>query len=273
VRLDDQGSFISVDGEYRVKNVKVGGVPLDPAKTYTLASHNYMLKNGGDGFSMFKDNKLLQDEVMLDNQVLITYIVEELKGVVGDDYKNIYGQGRIKVVPFADLVPTAWYSDSVMYVYTNGIMNGMSLSAFKPDSDLTHSMFITMLYRLAGSPETESDEVTWYSDAVIWAADNGIIPDNVSFKPASALTREEMAGYLYRYIRSTGGGFEGAWMFNLEYTDKAAISEEYLEAVSYLTMNNVFTGSSFNPDSIASRAMGAAVLQRFAAIQAATVAK
>ena len=90
--------FQGVEGERRVKNVKVGGVPIDVNKTYVLASHNYMLKNSGDGFSMFKGAKVLRDEVMIDNQVLINYITGSLGGVVGEEYAEPYGEGRIVIV-------------------------------------------------------------------------------------------------------------------------------------------------------------------------------
>ena len=95
---DDKGGFTGVTGEYRVKNVKVGGEDLDLERTYTLASHNYMLKSGGDGINMFTDNKVLQDEVKLDNQVLIDYIVDTLGGVVDEQYAEPYGEGRIVAV-------------------------------------------------------------------------------------------------------------------------------------------------------------------------------
>ena len=97
-KADENTMFAGVEGEYRVKNVMVGGEPLDLEKTYTLASHNYMLKNGGDGYSMFGGCKLLQDEVMLDNQVLINYITGSLGGVVGEEYAEPYGEGRIVIV-------------------------------------------------------------------------------------------------------------------------------------------------------------------------------
>lgn len=95
VKLDDNGMFVGVDGEYRVKNVMVGEEPLDPEKTYTVASHNYMLKNGGDGMNMFMECEILLDEVMLDNQALIEYLKTGLNGVVGEQYKEPYGEGRI----------------------------------------------------------------------------------------------------------------------------------------------------------------------------------
>ena len=93
---DDQGMFVKVDGPYRVTEVIIGTEPLDVNKTYTLASHNYLLKSQGGGFSMFKDVPLLKDCVMIDNQTLIDYIVEELDGVVGESYAK--PAGRLTIV-------------------------------------------------------------------------------------------------------------------------------------------------------------------------------
>lgn len=95
VKLDENGMFQGVDGEYRVSNVMIGGEALDPEKTYTVASHNYLLKNAGDGMNMFQGDKLVLEDIMLDNQVLITYITEGLGGVVGEEYADPYGQERI----------------------------------------------------------------------------------------------------------------------------------------------------------------------------------
>jgi len=85
--------------ERRVRNVLVGGEPLDPEKTYTLASTDYVLMNNGDGYTMFDGCKVLQKSVKLDNQVLIDYITQSLGGVVGEEYANPYGEGRIVTVP------------------------------------------------------------------------------------------------------------------------------------------------------------------------------
>lgn len=104
VVVDDKGAFVEVKGERRVKDVmvldKATGkyVPIEKDKTYKLASHNYMLKSGGDGINMFMDNKLLADEVLIDNQVLIKYITEALGGTVGKEYSNPYGNGTITVL-------------------------------------------------------------------------------------------------------------------------------------------------------------------------------
>ena len=98
VTFDEDKMFTGVEGERRVRDVMIGDEPLDPERTYTLASHNYKLKSSGDGYSMFADNTLLLDSVMIDNQVLINYIVDNLGGVVGEDYADPYGQGRITII-------------------------------------------------------------------------------------------------------------------------------------------------------------------------------
>ena len=94
VVMNDEKEFVKVDGQYRVTDVMVNGQPLDVEKTYTLASHNYMLKDGGDGFVMFKTDKLLKDCVMIDNAVLINYIVDELGGTVTAEQ---YGQSADRI--------------------------------------------------------------------------------------------------------------------------------------------------------------------------------
>ncbi len=103
VKKDDQGMFISVDGKYRVSNIKVLNKKtgkyekLNLKKTYTVAGLSYTMKSCGDGFTMFKDNKYTKDEIVVDNQVLVDYLKNNLKGVVSSDYKNPAGQGRIKI--------------------------------------------------------------------------------------------------------------------------------------------------------------------------------
>lgn len=101
VVLSDKMEFIRVDGLRRVKHVEIGGQPLEPGKTYRLATHDYMLKNGGDGYTMFKECPIIRDEVMLDNQALIRYIGEQLGGTVGEAYAAPGGQGRITILSAA----------------------------------------------------------------------------------------------------------------------------------------------------------------------------
>ena len=99
-RFNENKEFVKLEGEHRVTDVKVNGEPLDVNKTYTLGGHNYMLINGGDGYTVFKGSKILAQEVAIDNEVLIKYITGTLNGVVAADsiYANPTGAGRIKIV-------------------------------------------------------------------------------------------------------------------------------------------------------------------------------
>ena len=97
-KSDENSMFAGIEGERRVQNVLVDGKPIDPEATYTLASHDYMLLNNGDGYTMFDGAPLLQDRVKLDNQVLIDYITETLEGVIGEKYEDLTGEGRIVIV-------------------------------------------------------------------------------------------------------------------------------------------------------------------------------
>ena len=97
VVLDEKGNFINVAGAYRVENIMVGDAPLDLAKQYTVASHNYMLLNAGDGMTMFQDATMLKDRIATDVDVLYEYINKNLNGTVGAEYSNPRGQGRITI--------------------------------------------------------------------------------------------------------------------------------------------------------------------------------
>ena len=91
VVLDEKNNFVKVDGEYRVSNIKVNGADLDLNKKYTVASHDYMLINGGDGYTMFKGTKVLKSRVLPD----VDLFVEYLKSEGTEKYANPYGEGRI----------------------------------------------------------------------------------------------------------------------------------------------------------------------------------
>ncbi len=101
VKTDDKGMFLGVDGKYRVSNIKVLNKEtgkyekLDLKKTYTLAGINYTLKQCGDGFTMFEGSKVIVDDIAVDSEILTTYITDYLGGKIGDQYKDLYGEGRI----------------------------------------------------------------------------------------------------------------------------------------------------------------------------------
>ena len=100
VKTDEQGNFLSCGDGRRVKDVMVlekdgSYTALIPDRNYTVASHNYLIKQGGDGLNMFMDNELTIDEGMTDYEILMTYLTDVLNGTVGDAYA--LPQGRIEI--------------------------------------------------------------------------------------------------------------------------------------------------------------------------------
>ncbi len=98
--MTDENSMCSGigDGERRVKNVTVGGEPIDPEKTYTVGGTAYILIDNGDGVTAYNGCTVLRENIEPDYQALINYITNTLGGTVGEEYADPYGQGRITIV-------------------------------------------------------------------------------------------------------------------------------------------------------------------------------
>ena len=119
---------------------------------------------------------------------------------LGEDPKPTYSD-------FTDLDPNGWYHDGINYMIENGMMNGVGNGMFEPNGSVTRAMLVTILYRQAGSPKVTGDNPfedvaagKYYTDAVIWAFQNGIVNGTTptTFEPEEPVTREQIATILYR---------------------------------------------------------------------------
>ncbi|MCL6557921.1 MAG: S-layer homology domain-containing protein, partial [Firmicutes bacterium] len=183
--------------------------------------------------------------------------------------------------PFGDVKPGDWFFDDVGFVYTSGLMSGTGTEPplFSPDKPMSRAMLVTVLYRLAGSPDTSGlsnaftdvPEGSWYSSAVAWAAANGItggVGDS-RFAPDDNVTREQAAAILLRYARFIGKGPAGEATGGTDFADKDKISDWALEGAVWCSMMGVITGKPgdngmlFDPQQNATRAQLAAMLHRF----------
>ena len=100
VIFDENGMFIEVKGDRRVKDIMIMNdegeyEPIDLKGEYTLASHNYLLKEQGSGATFFDDNEFIIDEGMTDYQMLILYLTEYLNGDLASKYSDV--EGRITI--------------------------------------------------------------------------------------------------------------------------------------------------------------------------------
>ncbi len=134
---------------------------------------------------------------------------------------------------FDDVPSSGWKYDNVKYVYEQGVMNGISgTNSFNPDGKLTRAMFATVLYRMAGEPNVSfsnkfTDVVSgkYYSDAVIWAYQQGIVSGfgDGSYGVDNSITREQIAKMLCEFGRTQGYDMSTAASLN-EFTDASVVN-------------------------------------------------
>lgn len=177
---------------------------------------------------------------------------------------------------FTDLDADAWYHEGVDYALTNGLMNGVGGGRFEPDGQLTRAQLVTVLYRAAGEPDTGKQvnpftdvaDDAWYTKAVIWAANNGIVNGVAknTFAPDDSITREQIAAMLYRYA-----GAEAAKEDKLSaFPDVAKVSDWAKEALNWAVASGLINGvadangtASLEPQATATRAQIATILMRW----------
>lgn len=115
--------------------------------------------------------------------------------------------------PFVDVSSDAWYYESVEYCRKNGLMEGIGNGYFAPMMRTSRAMVAATLYRMSGSPAVEGEnpftdvlEDAWYTDAVVWASQNGIVKGygGGKFGPDNSVTREQLVTMLHRYAVING---------------------------------------------------------------------
>jgi hypothetical protein len=150
-------------------------------------------------------------------------------------------------------------------------MNGTGSTTFEPNGSATRAMVVTMLWRLAGEPETDYalnftdvPEDIWYTEAVRWAASEGIVTgyDEKTFAPENLVTREQLASILYRYAQSESAADGELSAF----TDAGDVSDWALDAMRWAVGTGILNGmgeGTLNPQGNATRAQVAAMFGRF----------
>lgn len=180
--------------------------------------------------------------------------------------------------PFSDVSQNAWYYSAVAYVSQNGLFTGTSVNTFRPDTTMTRGMLVTVLYRLAKASEQASlpfpdvPSNMYYTEAVGWASDNGIVNgyQNGQFGPDDPITREQLATILQRYAKFAGQDVSQTQ--NLSgFSDESRISPWARDALGWAVARKLIQGKGNNrldPTGLATRAEVAAILMRFAEFSA-----
>lgn len=178
---------------------------------------------------------------------------------------------------FTDVPESAWYFNSVLYVYEKGFMKGITANTFEPKTQMTRAMMAATLYNMAGSPKVDGQSELpqdvgnqWYSNAVVWALENEILSNcgTGTFGPDAPITREQLANALWQYANYSGMDLSSGEMPGVSnYADVFAVSEEFREGLDWACTKGIITGTDngtkVSPQAVATRAEIAVVLKRF----------
>lgn len=181
---------------------------------------------------------------------------------------------EVKIEQFKDVSESDWFYDGVKYAVESGLMKGVSEEDFAPDETLTRAMLVTILYRLAGAPAvdenaklafTDVEDGQWYTDAIIWATEEGITHGmtETTFGTDEPVTREQMVTFLWRYV----GEPESEQSLE-SFPDADQISAFAETAMRWAVENEIITGNEMNgnayidPQGNATRAQVAVIFMR-----------
>lgn len=178
---------------------------------------------------------------------------------------------------FLDVPQDAWYREGAEFCAENGLFNGTEAGRFSPEKNMTRAMLVTVLWRLEGEPtaignSTFSDvaDGTWYTSAVQWATENGIVNGvgNGRFNPNGNVTREQIATILCRYATIKGRDTNKTADLST-FSDASRISGYAMEALMWANAEGLISGVksgntvTLQPKGEATRAQVATILMRY----------
>ena len=177
-------------------------------------------------------------------------------------------------LPFTDVDVDDWFYGAVEYVYNNKLMDGTSSTTFSPLMTTTRSMIVTILWRLEGQPQvnyamTFEDVAgdTWYTEAVRWAASEGIVKgySDTVFAPDDIVSREQLATILDRYAQYKEYDVTAKGDLTT-FVDGDTVSSWAADGMTWAVGAELITGKDggkLDPTGTATRAEVATMLMRF----------
>lgn len=177
---------------------------------------------------------------------------------------------------FAD-AQSGWYKPAVDFAQASGLMAGVGGDKFAPTLTTTRAMVAQVLYEAEGAPSVEGltcpltdvKAGEWYTDAVIWAYNAGVIAGrgDGTFCPDDTITRQEMAVMFYGWLSGGESLIDGEQIKTAlaDFDDGADVASWAQEAVAYCYLANIMVGNDgrFDPAGSLDRAQLAQVFCSF----------
>ena len=176
---------------------------------------------------------------------------------------------------YDDVSIESWYFQPVTFCSEMGLMNGIGQGLFAPAGTINRAMFVTILHRLAGSPDAAPSDFTdvpvgsFYAKAVDWAAEHGIVngTSETTFSPDRSILRQDMACMLARYLIQIDADILRGDECEQYFVDVDLVSDYARDAVELMRRTGLFQGdeaSNFRPLDTANRAEAATLFTRVA---------
>lgn len=180
----------------------------------------------------------------------------------------------VETLPFTDVSQSAWYYSAVSYALGNNLFAGITETTFGPNKKMTRAMLVQVLYSMSGLPEvtgespfSDVEDGKWYTDAVIWASENGVAAGTGKgkFSPNAYITREQTATILYKYADLNGYSTTTNVSIS-RYDDDQDVSNWAIHAMQWAVGNGLISGTNANqlqPRGKATRAQLAQIMMKF----------
>ena len=217
----DQTFTITPDKDYAVSNVKIDGKSIGAVKSYTFEN------------------------------VRRTHTIE---------VSFMKANGNPQTDEFVDVATGSYYEDAVDWAVENGITKGTDDTHFSPGGICTRAQAVTFLWRAAGSPAPETSTMpftdvpagSYYYDAVLWAAENGITKGtgDTTFSPNMTCSRAQIVTFLWRSEKSPASGTVNPFA-------DVKSTAYYADAVLWAVKKDITKGTTsttFSPDADCTRA-------------------
>ena len=193
----------------------------------------------------------------------------------GRVYAVVPAGARVKLVTnekhFLDVAAGSWFAEPVAFSAGHELFQGVGNGRFAPQSTMSRAMLATVLCRLENgravgkNPFADVPEGAWYTEAVTWANEAGIVKGTgAGFAPNAPVTREQIAAMLYRYAACLGLDTEARAPLDA-FSDADKTADWAQDAMQWAVSAGLFRGNAdgtLNPKGRATRAEVAALLQR-----------
>lgn len=180
------------------------------------------------------------------------------------------GSNPRKLIDYSD----HWAADMIDIAVNKGWVNGYPDNTFHPNGTLTRADFVTLLARLSGepvepvtaSPFPDVAADAYYAASVAWAVSAGVINgfEDGTFRPANAITREQMAHIMTLYLKHKGADVQAPGENAASIPDLDQIQAYAKDDVLFCYANDLLKGrvEGFVPQGSATRAEACTILLR-----------